>query len=262
MASEPRITRRTIRPRGETEDTMPPSIEPKKPAKHLSPRAIAQESFGTWLKETALIVVIALVLSFLVKTFLVQAFFIPSASMQDTLRIGDRILVNKAVGSDDISRGDVVVFKDPGGWLPPMMEEPSAIKRFGKDALTAIGILPADAGEHLIKRVIGLPGDTVECCDAQGRIKVNGESIDEPYLKPGVSPSDIEFSVKVPDGSVWLMGDNRSNSRDSRAHIGLPGGGFVSLDHVLGRAFVIMWPYDHWTSLGHGSKAFDNVPAP
>lgn len=244
---------------------MPPSFRPaaRQPLpKHLSQGKLAEQSWLSWFKETAAIVVIALVVSFLIKTFLVQAFFIPSSSMEDTLRVGDRILVNKTISGTDIGRGDVVVFKDPGGWLPPRREDPSALKRLGKDALTAVGILPADAGEHLIKRVIGLPGDTVECCSTDGKLVVNGSPITEPYLKPGVSPSEVDFSVKVPANSVWLMGDNRSNSRDSRAQIGSPGGGFVSLNDVVGRAFVIMWPYAHWSGLGSGSDAFNHVPAP
>ena len=239
---------------------MPPSFPPQGPPQHL--RRAGSDGFFAWLKDTALVVVIALVASFLVKTFLVQAFFIPSQSMEDTLRVSDRILVNKTVSDSSLNRGDVVVFRDPGGWLPPTPEEPSLVKRLGRDALVALGILPVDAGEHLIKRVIGLPGDTVACCDAQGRLTVNGTSVTEPYLKPGVTPSDVEFKIQVPDGHLWMMGDNRSNSRDSRAQIGQPGGGFVPTGDVVGRAFVIMWPYQHWSSLRGGDEAFSDVPRP
>ncbi len=232
-------------------EEMPPSIPPSR-----------QRSFLNWLKETSLVVVIALVLSFLIKTFLVQAFYIPSSSMEDTLQVGDRILVNKTVSDAGLHRGDVVVFTDPGGWLPQVPQHESALSRTVKDLLMAVGILPADAGEHLIKRVIGLPGDRVACCSTDGKLTVNGTPIDEPYLKPGVVPSETDFDVTVPAGHIWVMGDNRSNSRDSRAHIGEPGGGFIPLDNLTGRATIIMWPYSHWTYLGGGSDSFTAVPDP
>lgn len=213
-----------------------------------------------WLQETVAVIAIALALSLLVKTFLVQAFYIPSSSMEDTLAVNDRIMVNKlAPGVSELQRGDVVVFTDPGGWLDDPMESRTGAMRVAIDILTFVGIIPHDAGEHLIKRVVGLPGDTVECCDVEDRLTVNGAPVDEPYLKPGVSPSSYEFEVVVPEGTVWLMGDNRSNSADSRAHMGDPGGGFVPVDHVVGRAVVIMWPLDRIGSLGGGQDAFAEV---
>lgn len=213
-----------------------------------------------WLQETVAVIAIALVLSLLVKTFLVQAFYIPSSSMEDTLAINDRIMVNKlAPGRSELQRGDVVVFTDPGGWLTSPMPSDSGVTRVVIDVLTFVGIIPHDAGEHLIKRVIGLPGDTVACCGAEGRLTVNGTPVEEPFLKPGVSPSSYEFEVVVPEGHVWLMGDNRSNSADSRAHLGDPGGGFVPIEHVVGRAVVIMWPLDRIGSLGGGQDAFAEV---
>ena len=216
-----------------------------------------------WLRETAIVVVSALVLSVIIKTFLVQAFFIPSGSMEDTLAVGDRVLVSKlAPGPLDVHRGDVVVFVDPGGWLEQRSDERSGLQRGLEEALTFVGLLPQNAGEHLIKRVIGLGGDTVECCDADGRLMVNGVGIDEPYLKPGVDSSENEFAVTVPENHLWFMGDNRSNSQDSRAHQGDPGGGAVPMRNVVGTAMLILWPLDHWTVLRNPGDTFADVPEP
>jgi signal peptidase I len=218
---------------------------------------------GGWLRETAIVVVSALVLSVLIKTFLVQAFFIPSGSMEDTFAVGDRVLVSKlAPGPLDVSRGDVVVFVDPGGWLEAPPDTRNQLQRGVEEVLTFVGLLPQNAGEHLIKRIIGLSGDTVECCDADGRITVNGVGIDEPYLKPGVAPSETEFSITVPENHLWLMGDNRSNSQDSRAHQGDPGGGAVPMRNVVGTAVLILWPFDSWTVLRNPGDTFAEVPEP
>jgi signal peptidase I len=209
-----------------------------------------------------IIVVSALVLSMLIKTFLVQSFYIPSGSMEDTLEIGDRVLVSKlAPGPLDLHRGDVVVFKDPGGWLSPT----AVVERTGwrgvvADTLTFVGLMPQDSGEHLIKRVIGLAGDTVACCDAQGRLTVNGIPLDEPYLAPGAEPSEMEFSVVVPEGRLWVMGDNRQNSQDSRYKQGDPGGGAIPRANVVGVAFVTLWPIDRWTVLHNPGATFAEVP--
>jgi signal peptidase I len=214
------------------------------------------------LRESAIIVVSALVLSMVIKTFLVQSFYIPSESMEDTLEVGDRVLVTKlAPGPLDVHRGDVVVFKDPGGWLPPASgPERTGIGKVAVDALTFVGLLPQDSGEHLIKRVIGVPGDTVACCDEQGRVSVNGVSIDEPYLAPGVEPSEIEFSVVVPEDSLWVMGDNRQNSQDSRYNQGNPGGGSIPIGNVVGVAFLTLWPPDRATVLRNPGDTFAEVP--
>ncbi|HSP60262.1 MAG TPA: signal peptidase I [Ornithinimicrobium sp.] len=216
---------------------------------------------GAWLRETVVIVASALVLSLLIKTFLVQAFFIPSGSMEDTLQVGDRVLVTKlAPGPLDVSRGDVVVFKDPGGWLPaPGPDTRSPFQRRVADVLTYVGLLPQDSGEHLIKRVIGLPGDTVECCDEQGRVLVNGVPIDEPYLAAGASPSEIDFSVELPADAVWVMGDNRQRSQDSRYQLGAPGGGTVPIADIVGVAFLTVWPVDRWTVLRNPGETFEQV---
>lgn len=227
-----------------------------------TPEPAPRGRLAAWLRETVIIVVSALVLSMLIKTFLVQSFYIPSGSMEDTLEIGDRVLVTKlAPGPLDVHRGDIVVFKDPGGWLSPT----AVVERTGwrgavADTLTFVGLMPQDSGEHLIKRVIGLAGDTVECCDAQGRLTVNGVPLDEPYLAPGAEPSEMEFSVVVPEGRLWVMGDNRQNSQDSRYKQGDPGGGAIPTANVVGVAFVTLWPLDRWTVLRNPGATFAEVP--
>jgi signal peptidase I len=216
----------------------------------------------SWLRESAVILVSALALSWLVKTFLVQAFFIPSASMNDTLLKGDRVLVTKlAPGPFDVHRGDIVVFKDPGGWLPATTAAPTtALSRAIGDSLTWVGLLPQDSGEHLIKRVIGLAGDTVVCCDVQGRITVNGVGLDEPYLKPGSLNTDMPFTTVVPRDRLWVMGDNRLDSADSRYNQGRPGGGSIPLGNVVGVAFVTVWPADRIGVLRNPGDTFAAVP--
>ncbi|MGI8536660.1 MAG: signal peptidase I [Mycobacteriales bacterium] len=197
-------------------------------------------------QETILLLVTALVLAIVVKTFFLQAFFIPSGSMEPTL-IGsptgpnDRILVQKvSYWNGDPERGDIVVFDDPGGWLPA--SESSQPHNAVQRGLELFGLYPS--GGHLIKRVIGVGGDRVKCCDAKGRVEVNRESLDEPYLKSQTSNRDRTFDVTVPDGYLWVMGDNRGNSADSRYHLGDPGGGFLPVDDVVGKAWVVVWPWD------------------
>lgn len=212
-----------------------------------------------FLKETAIVLAIAVVLSILIKTFLIQAFFIPSESMENTLQVGDRLIVNKLKAKEkSLNRGDVVVFVDPGGWLRPDTQEPTGLKK----ALTWVGLLPEHANEHLIKRIIGMPGDSVECCDEQGRILVNDTPIEETYLYPGVAPSEKEFSVTVPQAHLWLLGDNRDRSQDSRYSEGAVGGGFVPVRNVVGTAAVILWPVDHATMLKTPQEVFEQVPNP
>ena len=248
------------------EQPAPDWLEPERPAQERAaqPRPGQERAKKSgWLRETAVVVVSALVLSVLIKTFLAQAFYIPSGSMEDTLAIGDRVLVSKLTPSPlDVNRGDLVVFVDPGGWLDYPPDTRGPLRQGVEDVLTFVGLLPQNAGEHLIKRVIGVGGDSVECCDADGRIEVNGVGIDEPYLKPGVAPSESEFSATVPAEHVWLMGDNRSNSQDSRSHGGSPGGGAVPLGNVVGNAFLILWPAEHWTLLRNPGDTFVEVPAP
>jgi signal peptidase I len=198
-------------------------------------------------QEMLLLLGIALVLAVLIKAFFMQAFYIPSASMNDTLVQDDRILVQKVSywGGGDPGRGDVVVFADPGGWL-----EPSASAAPGNPlakGLEAVGLYPT--GGHLVKRVIGVGGDVVKCCDGQGRILVNGTPLDESYLAAGEKPSLIDFEVEVKPGYVWVQGDNRSNSADSRVHLGDPGGGQVPTDDLVGKVFAVVWPLGHAKTL-------------
>ena len=219
---------------------------------------------AAFLIDLVVIIGAALVLSVLIKAFLIRSFYIPSGSMLDTLQINDRIIVNVMVPEVvEVQRGDIVVFRDPGGWLGAIStSEKEPIQEISDFILGTFGITAPDSAEHLVKRVIGLPGDVVTCCDEQGRIMVNGVGIDEVYLRPGASPSDIEFSVTVPEGHYWVMGDNRPNSTDSRYHTDLPTGGFVPEEVLVGRAFVISWPMDNWTFLDNYPEVFGGVPKP
>ena len=213
------------------------------------------------VREVVLVVAVALVVSLVVKTFLLQAFFIPSESMEQTLDVGDRVIVSKLTpGPFDLERGDVVVFQDPGGWLPPgQIVQRGAIGTAVADALTFVGLLPEDSDDHLIKRVIGLPGDHVVGTEGGGDITVNGTPVDESsYLARGAEPTEVSFDVTVPAGELWVMGDNRQNSRDSRYNSASTDGGFVPVDLVVGRAVSVVWPVSHWTWLGHPA-AFAHV---
>lgn len=188
----------------------------------------------------AIIIVCALILSALVRAFLVQAFYVPSGSMEDTLKVSDRILASKiTTTTSGVSRGEIVVFKDPGDWLedpPPPADGLSGAVRSG---LTFVGLLPSDTGQDLVKRVIGVAGDRVACCDATGHIVLNGVPLVEDYM---IAPTDqVRFDIIVPEGSVFVMGDNRGNSRDSRFHLEENNGG-VPVGNVVGRVFLVVWP--------------------
>ena len=182
-----------------------------------------------------------------IKTYVVQAFFIPSSSMENTLDIGDKVLVNKLIYHfRSVERGDVIVFNGEGSWDPPSAPQSSdpvvrLASEFGHAVVGLFGISP---GVHdYIKRVIGLPGDHVTCCDAQGRVTVNGVPLNEKsYLYPGNAPSMTKFSITVPPGRLWVMGDHRDVSYDSRGHVGDPGGGTIPENQMVGRAFLILWP--------------------
>lgn len=197
-----------------------------------------------WWQETVVLLVLAFLASIVVKTFFVQMFFVPSASMRPQLVEDDRILVEKISTWDgEVERGDVVVFRDPGGWLG-VTPEPTGYQ----ELLSLVGLYPD--GGHLVKRVIGVGGDRVVCCDAEGRITVNGKPLDESsYLRNGVRPSQREFDVKLPPDALWVMGDNRANSQDSRFHTESPGGGAVPMDNVVGRVWGIVWPTDRFEVL-------------
>lgn len=213
-----------------------------------------------FLRDVLVVVVIALVVAWGVKTFLVRSFYIPSRSMVSTLEVNDRVLVNELVPNViDVGRGDVVVFKDPGGWLG---NAPAYNPTPVEWALDTVGLGSSDSSQYLIKRVIGLPGDRVVCCDADNRLTVNGEPITETYLRePDMPASNTIFDVTVPEGKLWVMGDNRNESADSRAHTGSAGGGFVDIDDdVVGRAFVITWPVERWSGLGDFPEVFARVP--
>ncbi|MEO3858957.1 signal peptidase I [Acrocarpospora sp. B8E8] len=201
---------------------------------------------GSFWRELPVLVVVALVLALLIKSFVVQAFYIPSESMENTLLKNDRVLVNKLVYRvRDIERGDVVVFSGVDSWGGEAeYEEPSnPIAAFFRWVGTAFGVVPGE--KDYIKRVIGVPGDTVKCCDAKGRVTVNGVPLnEESYLYPGDVPSISNFEINVPDDRLWVMGDHRAVSLDSRAHGGDPGGGTIPIGQVIGRAFVIVWPFD------------------
>ncbi len=207
-------------------------------------------SLPLWL-ELPLVIIVAVLLAFLVKTFLVQIFYIPSGSMENTLLVGDRVAVNRlAYRLGPPQRGDVIVFDGVDSFVPASQAPPSEgpVASLFTELGRTVGIVPPP-DTVFVKRVIGVGGDTVECCDRKGRISVNGIPIEEPYLYPGNEPSDTQFSVEVPPGKLWVMGDHRAASADSRAHMGDPGGGFVPVDRALGRAFAVIWPQAQWQSL-------------
>ncbi len=218
----------------------------------------------TFVRETVIVLVTAMVLSLLIKTFLAQAFYIPSESMEDTLMINDRVLVSLLEpGPLPLERGDIVVFRDPGGWLGPVQQPVrSAFGQTAVDVLTFVGILPQDSGEHLIKRVIGLPGDHVTCAGGEAPIVVNGTELRENYLAPGASPcGSVPFDVVVPKDSVWVMGDNRDSSLDSRYHQTMNHGALKE-NYIVGRAVVLFWPFDRITTLSNHPEVFDRVSSP
>ena len=216
---------------------------------------------GEWLwvqaREGGTVILYALVIAFLVKTFLLRGFYIPSGSMEQTLQVNDRVFINVA-GSyfSEPKRGDVIVFKDSQGWIPSTQKTSSPLK----DALSFAGILPDTSSNFLVKRVIGTPGDVVES-DGNGKIKVNGVEITEPYLYPGNPPSEMPFKVTVPAGKYFVMGDHRSNSADSRYHIS-DGTAFISKDDVQGNVFVVAWPLNHFGLLQDQSSVFSSIPEP
>ena len=237
---------------------LPRSIQPRR---HVAPAIPPPEtsSLGQRLTRALLVLAVILLVPALFKAFVVQTYEIPSGSMERTLRDGDKVAVTM-FDSDRIDRGDVVVFTDPDDWLH--VEEPTGLRGAIQKVMISVSLLPENTGHHLVKRVIGVGGDHV-VADGKGTLSVNGVVIKEPYVKDGQSPSLTSFDVTVPQGYVWVMGDNRSNSADSRYHRDDAHGGFVPLKNVVGVAKVVyQWTNpSRWGWLQGGEQAFSQVPA-
>jgi signal peptidase I len=210
---------------------------------------------GSLLREIPIIIGSALIVSIIVKTFFLHFFFIPTGSMENTLQVGDRIAVNKfGALFSEIKRGEIVVFADPDNWLGQAPDDQnSGLIGQGKNLLITIGVVPDPAKQYLIKRVIGVGGDTVICCDDQDKLQVNGKSVDEPYVYENDKASESNFNVTVPEGFIWVMGDHRAASSDSRFHTNDVNSGMVPLSKVVGRATFIVWPVSNLDFLEKGS---------
>src|ERR1700728_1697240 len=222
------------------DDQTPGADDAVKPDDAKKPNAKKRKR--SFWRDLAVIVVAALALTILLKSFVVQVFSIPSGSMENTLLPGDRILVNKMVYRlRPIERGDIVVFSGSGSWDPPTQGPGNPFARFWDDVTGLVGI--AGPGTDYVKRVIGVPGDHVVCCNAVGQVTVNGVALSEKsYIYPGAAPSQIRFNITVPPGRLWVMGDNRADSDDSRYRTSDPGGGTIPESAVVGRAFLVIWP--------------------
>ena len=204
---------------------------------------------GSLLREFPILVIVALVVSLVIKTFLVQFFYIPSGSMENTLQVHDRVAVDKVPFlSKTIKLGDIVVFRDPAHWLPDPVPngEPVVLAKIS-EGLIAVGILPDPAKQHLVKRVIGVAGDHVVCCNNNKLITVNGIAIHEPYIFKGDNPSDMNFDVTVSKDKLWVMGDHRGASADSRYHMDDINKGMVPVSKVVGRVVSVIWPWRNAT---------------
>ena len=197
---------------------------------------------GSVLREFPILVIVALAVSLVIKSFLVQFFYIPSGSMENTLQINDRVAVNKIPFiSNSINRGDVVVFRDPSNWLPePYVDNQNKVIAKIKDGLVLVGVLPNPAKQYLVKRVIGIAGDNVVGKD--GVVTINGKKTTEPYIFAGNKASELDFNITVPEGKIWVMGDHRGASADSRYHQDDVNNGFVPESKVTGRVLGIIWP--------------------
>lgn len=212
-------------------------------------RAALRKPHRGWraLGEVAGVIGAALVIALFLRAAVVQVYRIPSESMTDTLSVGSRIAVNRLpVIGKQVERGDVIVFRDTEGWLQP--EEQVETHWYDKFS-ELLGFSVADGQQIVVKRVIGVGGDTVACCDASGALLVNGIAVEEPYLAPGAQPSSHEFEVTVPEGTVWVMGDNRQNSADSSHHADTGENPFIPLSSVIGKAEYVIWPFDELSSV-------------
>ena len=209
------------------------------------------------LRQVLVIVAVVLLVSGLMRLFLVRVYHIPSESMEQTLQVGDRVAVSLLVPDVlELRRGDVVVFRDTKGWIAASGHDAGPLT----SVLRVAGLVPESADENVAKRVVGLPGDHVSWTPGERGITVNGVQVHEPYLFPGEAPAQEPFDVVVPEGRLWVLGDHRSASADSRAHQDGPGAGFVSVDDVVGRAEARIWPVTRWGSAGSAPDAFAAVP--
>lgn len=228
-------------------------------AEAAAPRPRRGQRLPLWL-DTLVTMVVALVIAVLVKTFLIQPFYIPSASMNPTLLQDDKILVSKLTpGVFDLHRGDVIVFEDPDDWIPGDATENPTPRVRVMMVLSMIGLAPDPSQDHLVKRLVGVSGDHVVCAEQGSRLEVNGVALEEPYINPETPACKNAFDVTVPDGKVWVMGDNRYASADSAWHETQGDGGFVDESDITGKAEVIFWPASRWTGLGEGREAFADV---
>lgn len=260
------------RPAAVTSDEASGQVTPERASGKVGDKDPGRASLPVW-QETVILLGIAVVLAIVIKALFVQAFYIPSESMEPGLVKNDRILVQKWSywfgGAPE--RGDVVVFDDPGGWL---VDEGAGPGNPLTKALAAIGLYPS--GGHLVKRVIGVEGDVITCCDAEGRLSVNGEPLDEDYILVGEKAcgngpmtGNCEWTAgPVPKGRLFVMGDHRNKSADSTVHMCLegetecvPGREFVDVNLVVGKVFFLAWPLSNAGWVGD-PDSFDDVPAP
>ncbi|MGP9537798.1 signal peptidase I [Brachybacterium sp. AOP43-C2-M15] len=246
----------------DTEDPAAGEDPSSQSGRRVAERGRRRQRMPLWL-DTLVTMAVALVIAVLVKTFLIQPFYIPSGSMNPTLLTDDKIIVSKlSPGVFDVQRGDVIVFEDPADWIPgDATENPTAQVRLMM-VLSMVGLAPDPSQDHLVKRLIGLPGDHVVCEEKGAALSVNGVELDEPYINSETPACQVAFDVTVPDGKVWVMGDNRYASADSAWHESQGENGFVDEDDITGRAEAIFWPASSWDRLNDGRPSFEHVPDP